>query len=47
MKKKEEEVEDVVIEAAPTTPAPLAYDFGRQDLNEMQAAVNFLLAKGE
>lgn len=37
----EEEVKEVV-----ETPALLNYDFGRQDLNELQAAVNYLLSKG-
>lgn len=44
MAKKKEDIEEVQEVAAPT---PLAYDFGREDLNAMQAAVNYLLAKGE
>lgn len=43
-KKIDIEVEKVEEVAAPT---PLAFDFGREDLNALQAAVNFLLAKGE
>ena len=48
-KKKEEEVEMDVVEevTSETAPTPLAYDFGREDLNDLQKAVNYLLAKGE
>jgi hypothetical protein len=46
MKKLEKELEEEVIEEV-AAPTPLAYDFGREDLNAMQAAVNYLLAKGE
>lgn len=44
-KTKEEVIEEVTQEV--TAPTTLAYDFGREDLNELQAAVNYLLAKGE
>lgn len=44
-KKKDEVAEEVTQEV--TAPTPLAYDFGREDLNALQAAVNYLLAKGE
>lgn len=44
-KKKEEVVDEATQEVA--APTQLAYDFGREDLNALQAAVNYLLAKGE
>lgn len=45
MTKKKDIEEEVKEEVA--APTPLAYDFGREDLNALQAAVNYLLAKGE
>lgn len=43
--KDEEVIEEVTQEVA--APTPLAYDFGREDLNAMKEAVNYLLSKGE
>lgn len=43
MKKTQEEAEVVTNEVA--TPALITTDFGREDLNALRDAVNFLLSK--
>lgn len=47
MKKKLEEDIELEVNEEVAAPTPLAYDFGREDLNDLQAAVNYLLAKGK
>lgn len=44
MAKKAEVVEDVVF-VAETVPQEIATDFGREDLNALRDAVNFLIRK--